>query len=400
MSNVDFDLLREHTEVPSAAEQILRRPEKEIALNLNLKIHEDYVLQANCYVVFWNTVRGPAKGGIRFQADVTLPETEDLAERMVWKTALSRVPFGGGKSGIALDPKTLSRFEKTAIMKEYVHLISLELQHGMYVPAPDMGTNATDMAVIYGELHIPECVTGKPPRVGGLPGRKEATGRGVYHASMLALRDVLKKDPKTATAVVQGFGNVGMHVALYLHQAGVRVIAVSDITGGRLEPGGLDIPALYEHTQRTRSLEGVAGKRISNDELLALDADVLAPCAKEDQITGENARDIKVAVVVEGANGPTTPEADRILVERGIHIVPDILANAGGVVASYVEWRQGKSGAITDKEETFDVVENRISIAFADMLRVSVEKRVSFRTACRISACEELVASLRDRDWI
>jgi len=399
-SRIDFDALRKHTEIPPSAELLLRQPEKETTFNLNLKIDPNRILRADCYVVYWNTVRGPAKGGIRFQPDVTLEETADLAERMVWKTALARIPFGGGKSGIALDPRQISRFEKTAVIKEYVHVLNLDLAHGVYVPAPDMGTDATDMAVIYGELHIPECVTGKPPRVGGLPGRREATGRGVFHASILALREVLRKTPRRATAAVQGFGNVGMHAALFLHEAGVKVVAVSDVTGGRYDPRGLDIPHLAERALKDGSLGNAPGKKIGNDELLALEVDILAPCAKEDQITRDNARDVKARIVVEGANGPTTPEADLILDQRHVPVVPDILANAGGVIASYVEWRQGKSGAITDKAETFEVVENRIGVAFADMLRVAREKKVSFRTACQISAAEELVASMRDRDWI
>lgn len=400
MSVINFDTLRRYTDIPSAAESLLSKPEREICFNLNLKLGPNKLIQADSYVVYWNNVRGPAKGGIRMSADVTLEETRDLAERMVWKTALARIPFGGGKTGIAIAPADLTRFEKTSVIKEYVHMMWLELTHGTYVPAPDMGTNATDMAVIFGETHALESVTGKPPRVGGLPGRREATGRGVSHSVLLALRDVLKKAPKDATVAVQGLGNVGSHAALFLHEAGVRVVAVSDVSGGRHDPNGLDVPAIFEHVQRTRSLDGVPGKEISNGELLTLTVDVLAPCAKEDQLTGDNAGDIRAAAIVEGANGPTTPEADAILEERGIPAVPDILANSGGVVASYVEWRQAKSGSITEKTETFDVVENRISMAFKEMLQTAREKEVSFRTACEISAAQELVASLRDRDWI
>ena len=400
MSNIDFETLKRHTDIPSAAERLLSKPEREIYFNLNLKIGQNRVIQADTYVVYANTVRGPAKGGIRMSEDVTLDETRDLAERMVWKTALARIPFGGGKSGIAMSPKKLTRFEKTAVIKEYVHMMSLELTHGMYVPAPDMGTNATDMAVIFGETHILESVTGKPPRVGGLPGRREATGCGVSHSVLLLLRDVLKKAPSGATAAVQGFGNVGSNTALFLHQAGVRVVAVSDISGGVYDADGLDIPLLYEYVRKNGPLDGAPGEVISNEELLALKVDVLAPCAKEDQITRDNVKDVRARAIVEGANGPTTAEADVVLGERNIPTVPDILANGGGVIASYVEWRQAKSGAITEKAETFGVVESRVGLAFDEMLKVAAEKEVSFRTACQISAAEELVASLRDRDWI
>jgi len=400
MSNVDFDTLRQYTDIPPAAEQLLSRPEREIQFSLTLKLHEDKVLLGDSYVVYYNTVRGPAKGGIRFAPDVTVEETRDLAERMVWKTALTRIPFGGGKSGIALNPKDLSRFEKTAVLKEFVHMISLELRHGMYVPAPDMGTNAKDMAIIFGELHIPECVTGKPPRIGGLPGRREATGRGVSHAALLTVRDILKKKPLDVSAVVQGFGNVGSQTALFMHRAGIRVVAVSDISGGLYDENGLDIPALFAYTENNGSLEGVPGKRISNAELLASEVDLLLPCAREDMITASNASEIRASAIVEGANGPTTPEADRILEKRNIPAVPDILANAGGVVASYVEWRQAKSGSMTERSETFDVVDHRIGLAFDETLNLSRQKGVSMRTAAQISAADELVASLRDRDWI
>jgi len=400
VSSIDFDLLRKYTTIPPVAEQLLSRPEREIHFDLTLKIASERVLRAPCYVFYFNTVRGPAKGGIRFDPSVTIEETRDLAERMVWKTALSRIPFGGGKSGIRFNPKDVSRFEKTAIIKEFVHMISLELEHGMYLPAPDMGTNATDMAVIFGELHLPECVTGKPPRVGGLPGRREATGRGVSHAALLAIERVLRKKPGEATAAVQGFGNVGGYTALRLHEAGVRVVALSDHTGGRLDPAGLDVPALFEYALQNGVLEGSPGRKISNEELLAMDVDVLAPCAREDQIARDNAADVRASVIVEGANGPTTAEADAILNERRVPVVPDILANCGGVVASYVEWRQGKSGAITEKNETFATVEDRIGLAFRDMLEVAGRLDVPFRMACQISAGEELVASLRDRDWI
>ncbi len=400
MSSIDFELLKKYTEIPQAAETLLAKPEREVYFNLNLKIHANHLLQADSYVVYFNTVRGVAKGGIRMSEDVTLEDTRDLAERMVWKTALARVPFGGGKSAIALNPTKLTRFEKTAVIKEYVHMMQLDLREGVYVPAPDMGTNATDMAVIFGELHIPECVTGKPPRVGGLPGRTEATGRGVSHCALLALRDVLKKRPEEGTAAIQGFGNVGSHAALFLHEAGVKVVAVSDLNGGRFDPAGLDIPALVEHVSQTGSLEDAPGKKISNEELLLSEADILAPCAKENQITAEIAPKIRAATIVEGANGPTTPEADAILDQRRIHTVPDILANAGGVIASYVEWRQGKSGSMTEKRETFGVVENRIELGFGEMIEVAQRNKVSFRTACRITAADELVMALRDRDWI
>ena len=400
MSSVDFELLRRYTDIPDIAEQLLSKPEREISFNLNLKIAPGRLLQADSYVVLFNSARGPAKGGIRMAPDITLEETRDLAERMVWKTALARIPFGGGKTGIRLDPEKITRFEKTAVIKEYVHMVGLELRYGHYVPAPDMGTNQTDMAVIFGELHIQECVTGKPPRMGGLPGRREATGRGVSHSVLLMLHDMLNKEPGDATVAVQGFGNVGSYTALYLHQAGVHVVALSDVTGGRYDAGGLDVPALFDYAQANGSLDSAPGKVISNAELLALEVDVLCPCARENQITAANVADVKATLIAEGANGPTTAEADAVLTERGVRVAPDILVNGGGVIASYVEWRQAKSGAITEQAETFATVDDRIGVGFAEMLRIANENTCSLRTACQISAAEELVLTLRDRDWI
>jgi len=400
LSSIDFDALRCYTEIPPAAEALLDHPEREVSFDLNLKIGPNTILQANAYVVYANTVRGPAKGGIRMAADVTLAETRDLAERMVWKTALARIPFGGGKSGIALDPHTLSRFEKTAVLKEWVHMMQLDLRHGMYVPAPDMGTNATDMAVIFGELHLPECVTGKPPRIGGLPGRLEATGRGVSFCIQQTLAEILHLPVTGSRIAIQGFGNVGSYAARYLHAAGCRVIAVSDVTGGRYQPEGLDIPTLAAYVATNGSLEGAPGRVISNEELLLLEVDVLAPCARENQLTEENASVIKAHAIVEGANGPTTPDADAILLRRHIPLVPDFLANAGGVIASYVEWRQAKSGAMTEIQETFSIIENRLALGMQEMLSLSERHHIPLRMACQVAAAKELVASLRDRDWI
>ena len=400
MSSVDYDRLRKYTDIPSVAEALLTKNEREFRLSLTLKFGTEQVLCADCFLVYHCTVRGPAKGGIRFSPGVTLEETCDLAERMTWKTALAGIPFGGGKSGIQMDPKSLSRFEKTAVLKEYVHMLSLEIKNGFYIPAPDMGTGPSDMAIIFGETHIPESVTGKPPRVGGLPGRSEATGRGVQHIVLHAFHDILHKDPRGGVVAVQGFGNVGSHAARFLHDAGVNVVAVSDVSGAIHDPDGLDIPRLMGYVQEHGTLDGAPGHSISNEELLALDVDVLCPCAMENQITADNARDVKASAIVEGANGPTTFEADGILDSRKIPVVPDILANAGGVIASYVEWRQGKSGSITDTKETFDTVEERISLAFEKALALSEEHGIPLRVASQTLAGSELVQSMRDRDWI
>ncbi len=400
-SVVDFEALGRYIEIPEAARRLLSKPEKEIHFALSLKTGEHRLIVADCYVVYHCTARGPAKGGLRMSAGATLDETRRLAELMSLKTALAGLPFGGGKSCLSIDPSQLSRFEKTAVIKEYVHMLRLELEHGNYIPAPDLGTGPTDMAVIFGETHMPESVTAKPPRVGGLPGRLEATGRSVSKATLLALDRLLGKPVAGATAAVQGYGNVGSHTAIFLSDVGAKVVAASDVTGGVYNVRGLDVRALKDHVDRKGAVrEFPGGEQISNSELLALDVDVLLPCAREDMLTGQNARDVRAALVVEGANGPTTPEAEAILSDKGVAVVPDILANAGGVIASYVEWRKAKSGALTTKEETFELVDDRISEAFDDMLRMSRDKGCSLRMASFAIAVEELVQSLRDREWI
>jgi len=400
MSGVDLEELRQYLDVPRNAERLLSKSEKEITFSLNLYMGKGEILEASTYVVYANVARGPAKGGIRMAPNCTLEHTRDLAWRMVWKTALSGIPFGGGKSAICLDPKKLTRFQKTAVMKEYVHMISAELRSGEYIPAPDLGTDPSDMAVIYGETHILESVTGKPPRVGGLPGRKEATGRGVAYTTGRALREFFGKEIPQAKIAVQGFGNVGSWTCHFLHGAGAKIVAVSDETGGVYNDKGLDIPRLVEHMQHGRHVHTFHGDKITNEELLQLDVDVLIPAAVEDQITKKNASHIRAKLIVEGANGPTTREADKILNGRGVIVVPDILANCGGVVASYVEWRKAKSGSLTDERETYASVTERIDAAFEKMLTVSKDRNVSNRTAAEIVAVSEVISAMEDRGWI
>lgn len=401
MTAMNFETIGRYVELPRAARKLLENPQQSTTFRLTLRIGEDRVICADTHVVYYSTVRGAAKGGIRMSAAVTADEVVDLAERMVWKTALVGVPFGGGKSGICIDPASLTAFEKTAVLKEYVHLLHNDLEHGIYVPAPDMGTTAADMAVIFGEMHIAESVTGKPPRVGGLPGRREATGRGVAHAACLAAKHILGKSIGECTVAVQGFGNVGSWAARFLHEIGAKVIAVSDLYAGLHNGEGLDVPTLTaDHVNGHTALETTSGEAITNDELLALDVDLLIPAACEKVLTDKNADVVRARCIIEGANGPTTPEADAILVARGVPIVPDILANAGGVIASYVEWRQGKSGSLTETRETYGTVERQIEKAFLATGNVATEMKVPHRIAAEILSLTEVVAAIRDRGWI
>jgi glutamate dehydrogenase (NAD(P)+) len=256
------------------------------------------------------------------------------------------------------------------------------------------------MAVIFGETHIPESVTGKPVSIGGLSGRREATGRGVSHAALLALKQILDLPRDEATAAVQGFGNVGSHTAAFLDAAGVSVVAASDITGGTSNPDGLDVAGLREHVEESGGVAGFAGgENLTNAELLALEADILLPCALEDVLTGENAESVRASLIVEGANAPTTPEADLTFERRQIPVVPDILANSGGVIASYVEWHKAKSGSLTTAEETFDLVDGRISNAFDRMMKAKEELGCTGRRACDVIAVTELLEAMSERNW-
>lgn len=400
MTTVDFNEMRRFMDIPESAERLLSKTEREICFNLNLPRDDGGLIEADCYLVFANTVRGPAKGGIRFSPHVTFEETRDLAERMVYKCALTGIPFGGGKSGIAMDPKALSRFEKMAVIKEFVHMINLELRAGTYIPAPDLGTTPYDMAVIYGETHNLECVTGKPPSVGGLPGRREATGRGVCHTTCRALDRLFGEKPDGKRVAVQGFGNVGSWTCLFLAERGAKIVATSDVTSGIYQDDGIDVHALMQHTAEGEPVQSFAGDAISNEDLLKLHVDVLIPAAIENVLHAGNAPHIAARMVVEAANGPTTPEADAIFRERDITAVPDILANSGGVIASYVEWRQAKSGSLTQAQETYETIESRIDAAFEQMCAYADQHKITFRTAAQIAALEELTRSMQDRVWI
>jgi glutamate dehydrogenase (NAD(P)+) len=401
MAVVDLDRVSSILAMPPQARAILEDKEKQVIMNLRLKISADEVITAETFVVYHCTVRGPAKGGIRMWPDVTLEETGVLAELMTYKCALAGIPFGGGKSGIRLDPHKLTRFIKTAIIKEYVHILREELAAAAYIPAPDMGTGPVEMAVIFGETHRPETVTGKPVGVGGLPGRKEATGRGVAHVTRLAVEQLLQKHINQVSCAVQGFGNVGTYTASFLSQMGAKVVAVSDLTGGAYDPKGLDIDKLREYANHNGG--GVAGFTdpvITNADLMAMPVDVLIPAAAGDAITCENAEAVGAKLIIEGANAPTTREADRMLRSKGVRIVPDILANAGGVIASYVEWQQGKSGVITPISETYDTIEQRMTNAFDRVLGAQGETEGDLRLAAQVVSCEELLIALRDRDWV
>lgn len=401
MPSIDFDRLSEHVDVSESARMLLEHSERQVTLNLNIRSSTGDLVMGDVYVVYHNTARGPAKGGIRISPTVTLEETVDLAERMVWKTALVKIPFGGGKSGIRIDATKLSLFERNEMIREYVHILESDLVGGAYIPAPDLGSGPSDMATIYGQTHILTSVTGKPPRVGGLPGRREATGRGVAHSVKVGLERIIKRDVRGATVAVQGFGNVGRWTSKFLADEGAKVVAVSDASGGFFNAKGLDVDSLKERTTENGHLpDDKSGDRITNEELLALEVDVLVPAAVENVLTAESAPDVKAKLVVEGANGPTTREGGAALEDAGIPVVPDILANSGGVIASYIEWRNAKSGSITDRAEVFDAIERQIEQVFDEVLAFAKEKKISNRLAAECVAVEEVIGAMEDRGWI
>lgn len=396
-----FSELKRYIDLPLNAIKLLSKSEKEITFNLSLRVENGKVIDTDSYVVYYNTVRGPAKGGIRISPLVTLDETRDLAERMVYKSALIGIPFGGGKSAIRIDPENLTVFEKTSLIREYCHLLRFELENNEYIPAPDLGSTPSDMAVIYGRFHKQECVTGKPPSIGGLPGRNEATGFGIFVSTKLALDKFLVKKMNETTIAVQGFGNVGSWASYFLWKSGAKIVAVSDIHGGIYDPKGLNIQELIDlRKQSKNSLDSIGGSKISNSELLNLPVDILVPAAIENVITELNAERLQTKMIIEGANGPVTKNADSILSNRGIEVLPDILVNSGGVIASYIEWRKAKSGSITKKEETFRSIEDIITQAFKEIVKISEQNHVSLRTAAYILATHEVVGTMRDRGWI
>lgn len=395
MSVIDFELVSRHLDIPPDAAQILRKSEQEMYANLNFK-WDGRLVQADTYVVLHNTVRGPAKGGIRMSEDVSLEETRRLAELMTYKCALARIPFGGGKSGIRISPKSLCPEARRDLIHEYIHVFEHYLRSGNYVPAPDMGTGPSDMATIYGVTHQPECVTGKPPRIGGLPGREEATGYGVAFATKLAVEDTLGKELSDVTVAVQGFGNVGKWTARFLSQWGAQVMGLSDVSSAVYADKPISDTAIAE----VSSPAELGLKEIRRDDLLLAPVDVLIPAAAGGVINAQIAAGIQAKLVIEAANDPVIAEGDAVMQERGIHVIPDILANSGGVIASYIEWRQGKSGSLTEKSETYEVIEKQITRAYADVSSLAKSKGMSHRLAAQVIAVDEVIQSMRDRGWI
>ncbi len=372
--------------------KILTKPKRQIIVACPVQMDNGTIEVFTGFRVQYNITLGPAKGGIRFHPNVTLDEVAALAGWMTWKCAVAQLPFGGGKGGVICDPARMSKRELEALTRRYTAEIIDAIGPEKDVPAPDVNTNEQIMAWFMDtySMHVGHTstavVTGKPVEMGGSLGRREATGRGV----MIITRESAKHlgfDLKGARIAVQGFGNVGSVAAELLTEIGAKVVAVTDWKSGVYNPAGLDIKKLLDHSQAHRTVEGFSSAEpISNEELFKLDVDVLIPAAIEEQITVDNVRDIKARLIVEGANGPTTPEAHKDLHERGVFVVPDILANAGGVTVSYFEWVQDRYGYFWAEREVNERLEAKMCEAFDVVLQTAQKFNVDMRVAAYIVA--------------
>ncbi|NLG63241.1 MAG: Glu/Leu/Phe/Val dehydrogenase [Candidatus Cloacimonetes bacterium] len=398
-----FDHAAELLSLDPGIYKILRNPEKQIITSIPVAMDNGEVEVFQGFRVLYNTSRGPAKGGIRFDMGVTLDEVTALAAWMTWKCAVVDVPFGGAKGGVICEPYRLSQGELERLTRRYTASILEILGPESDVPAPDVNTNEQTMAWIMDtySMHkrhtVTAVVTGKPIAMGGSRGRREATGRGV----MLSIREALRELglPLHGTKVaVQGFGNVGGTAARLLEEEGLTVVAISDKTGGVYNDKGVSVKDALEYVQKNRFLEGFqGGDPITNEALLEVECDVLAPCALENVITRRNAGNIKAKVIAEGANGPTTAYADAILDDKGVFVVPDILANAGGVTVSYFEWVQNREGYYWREDTVNERLQEVMVRAFREVLEYSRKHSVNMRTAAYMLSIDRVAAVHRLR---
>ena len=382
---------------------VMRVPSREIKVYIPVKMDTGHIEVFEGFRVQHNFARGPAKGGIRYAPDVTLDEVKALSAWMTWKCAVVNVPFGGGKGGIICDPRQMSLGELERLTRRYTAELIDFIGPDRDVPAPDMNTNEQTMAWIMDtySMHarhtVTAVVTGKPVGLGGSLGRREATGRGVLFTVNVAIKR-FKLTPEQTSVVVQGAGNVGGIGAKLMYEQGYKVIAISDIHGAVYNPNGLDIPDVLQYLDKTKSLEGYTeADHVQNDELLELECDVLTPCATENQITSHNADRIRCKILAEGANGPTTPKADKILFENGVFVIPDILANAGGVTVSYFEWVQDRVGYFWSEDEVNKRLEEKMVASFNELVKVAEMHKVDTRTAAYMLAIDRVAYDTRMR---
>jgi glutamate dehydrogenase (NAD(P)+) len=383
---------------------ILKSPSRQYLVSLPVKMDDGKVKVFEGYRIVHNSSRGPSKGGIRYSMEVNLDEVKALAAWMTWKCAIADIPYGGAKGGITCDPSQMSEGELERLTRAYTSAMSDIFGVDKDIPAPDVATGPREMAWIVDEYSkikgafTPGVVTGKPLHLGGSEGRVEATGRGVTVAALEAMKK-MKMDPRKAIAAVQGFGNVGSITAQHMDHAGIRIVAISDHTGAFYNAKGISIEQAIEYRNKNHGvLKGfTGGTEILNNDLLTLDVDVLAPCALENQINRGNANDIKAQLIVEGANGPTTAGADEILQSKGITVVPDILANGGGVTVSYFEWTQNRFGYYYPEDEINKRADRYMIRAFENIWQTSKQHKVSLRIAAYIFALEKVAKAVKSR---
>src|SRR5882724_2871348 len=393
-----FDYAAQRLSLDPGLYKVLRSPEKQIIVSVPIHRDSGEVEVFIGHRVLYNTSRGPAKGGIRFDMNVTLDEVKALAAWMTWKCAVVNIPFGGAKGGVVCDPATLSMPELERVTRRYTSAIIDTLGPDSDVPAPDVNTNERMMAWIMDtySMHkrhtVTAVVTGKPVEMGGSLGRREATGRGC----MIVTREALKKlgiPIKGTRVAVQGFGNVGSITAQLMEELGLTIVAVSDKSGALYNPKGLRIRELQQHVRQRRFLsEYKEAEHLTNVDLLTLDCDVLVPAAMENVITSQNAGDIKARIICEGANGPTTAGADKILEEKGVFIIPDILANAGGVTVSYFEWVQDRGGYFWDEDTVNQRLEKIMMQSFEEVAQMAARHGVNLRIGAYMQAIERVAA--------
>jgi len=384
--------------------QYLASPVKQVIVSIPVVMDDGKIKVFEGFRVIHDNVLGPSKGGIRFAPDVNLDEVKALAAWMTWKCAVVNVPFGGAKGGIRCNPKELSKNELERLTRRYTANLLEVFGPDRDIPAPDMNTDEQVMAWIMDTYSMNSLktetavVTGKPIILGGSQGRKEATGRGVVTVTLAALSKMGLMPNKTSV-VVQGFGNVGSVSAELMYEQGAKIIAISDISGGYFNAAGIDIPAAISYmNSNNRSLEGFTGAdEITNEELLELECDVLIPAAKEDQISRYNAHKIKARIVAEGANGPVTANADSILEENGVMVIPDILANAGGVTVSYFEWVQDRQGYFWTEERVNRRLNRMMRSAFDNLYVVSEKHNITMRQAAYVYAIDRVAETLKLR---
>lgn len=392
-----FNIAADILNLDESIRQKLQRPEKQITVNFSVVLDNGNVQNFEGYRVIHNTALGPSKGGIRYDPAVNLDEVKALAAWMTWKSAVTGIPFGGAKGGIICDPKKHSKTELEKITRAYTKTLSDIFGPEKDVPAPDMGTGPDEMGWLMDEfslLHgkpIHAVVTGKHLHSGGSLGRVEATGRGVSIISLLALQK-LKIRPARATAAIQGFGNVGLHSALFLYEKGVKIVAVSDVSEAFYNPNGINIPELIlYYNLNNKTIKGYPNSvAIKHEDLLLLDVDVLIPAAKEDVITQKNAADIQAKIIIEAANGPVSSDADQILHDKNILVVPDILANAGGVTVSYFEWLQNSLLESWRIHQINTRLEDILEKGFDTVFRTAVKYNVTPRIAAYIIALKKV----------